>query len=622
MVTGKFISLNTRGISNYRKRRTIFTWLRKQKPDVIFLQETHSTQGNEACLQKEWGATLICSHGANNARGVAILIRNNFDCVVEDSVIDSNGRFIILKVLLSGEPTLLVNMYGPNRDNELVAFYHTVLQIIVNKNFDDIENIIMEGDLNCPLNPIIDKRGGNLIPRQALINAIELLQSELGSEVNKPNFNFEDLPIPTLSNDSSDLGEGLISIEECKKVLNSFPLNKVPGNDGLPIEFYKTFWDFIGVPLVASFNESFVKGKLSSSQRQAVITLIEEKDQDRCDLKNWRPISLLNVDAKIASKVIAERMKRLLPGLIHHNQSGYIPGRNISENIRSILDIMEYTKVKKIPGLLLFIDFEKAFDSLEWDFFEKCLERFNFGPDFRRWVPTFYTDVQSCVINNGLCSQYLHIKRGVRQGDPLSPYLFIIAVEILAIAIRNREDIKGITIGGLETKLLQFADDTTAVLSDLDSTRALFGLLEIFEKASGLKLNVKKTEAMWIGSLQNCEYEPLGVRCKTCVKFLGIYITYDVQVLVKKNFKQRLKNIKNTIHLWKSRGLSIHWKVNIIKTLLLLKMIYPSSVICTPYEVIKEFNSLIFRFLWNGNDKLRLFDFQHMHPMTKVALKC
>ena len=109
---------------------------------------------------------------------------------------------------------------------------------------------------------------------------------------------------------------------------------------------------------------------------------------------------------------------------------------------------------------------------------------------------------------------------------------------------------------------------------------------------------------MWIGSLQNCENEPLGVKCKTCVKFLGIYITYDVQMLVEKNFKQRLKKIKNTIKLWKTRGLSIYGKVNIIKTLLFPKMIYPSSVICTPYEVIKEFNSLIFRFLWNGNDKV------------------
>ena len=130
-----------------------------------------------------------------------------------------------------------------------------------------------------------------------------------GSEKNKPNSHFDDLPIPTLSNNSSYLGEGLISIEECKNVLNSFPLNKVPGNEGLSIEFYTTFWDLIGDLLVASFNESFAKGTMSPSQRQAVITLIEKKDQDRCDLKNWRPISLLNVDAKIASKVIAERIE-------------------------------------------------------------------------------------------------------------------------------------------------------------------------------------------------------------------------------------------------------------------------------------------------------------------------
>ena len=121
------------------------------------------------------------------------------------------------------------------------------------------------------------------------------------------------------------------------------------------------------------------------------------------------------------------------------------------------------------------------------------------------------------------------------------------------------------------------------------------------------------------GSLYNCENEPLGVKWKTCLKFLGIYITYDVQILVEKNFKQRLKKIKNTINLWKSR-VSIHGKVNIIKTLLFPIMIYPSSVLCTPFEVIKEFNSLVFRFFRTVTT--RLSDFQRMHLMTKVASKC
>ena len=187
--------------------------------------------------------------------------------------------------------------------------------------------------------------------------------------------------------------------------------------------------------------------------------------------------------------------------------------------IRSILDIMEYTKDKNKPGILFFIDFEKAFDGIEWDFLNKCLELFNFGPDFIRWVNIFYKYIQSCVINNALCSHYFNVERGVRQGDPLSPYLFVTAVEILAIVIRNKDGIKGIEINNLETKLLQFADDTTIILSDLNSANAPFSLLE-FEKASGLNLNVKKTEAMWIGSLRSCEDQPLGVKWQTCVKFL------------------------------------------------------------------------------------------------------
>ena len=185
-----------------------------------------------------------------------------------------------------------------------------------------------------------------------------------------------------------------------------------------------------------------------------------------------------------------------MPGLIHGNQTGYIMGRNIGENIRSILDIMSFTQTKNLPGLLLFNDFEKAFDSLEWDFLNKCLELFNFGPDFTRWVNTFYKNVKSCIINNGSCSHYFNVEHGVREGDPLSPYRFVIAIEILAIAVRNQENIKGIRISSLETKLLQFADDTTAILADLNSARALLKLLNDFEKVSGLKLNVMKTEAM------------------------------------------------------------------------------------------------------------------------------
>ena len=125
----------------------------------------------------------------------------------------------------------------------------------------------------------------------------------------------------------------------------------------------------------------------------------------------------------------------------------------------------------------------------------------------------------------------------------------------MAIAVPNDENIDEIKLSDSETKLLLFADDKAATLADLNSAQALLKSLTDFEKASGLKLNVMKTEAMWTGSLKNCEDEPLGFKWRTCVKVLGIFITYDVKSLVEKNFTQRLKKLANLRNLWKTRRL-------------------------------------------------------------------
>ena len=285
-----------------------------------------------------------------------------------------------------------------------------------------------------------------------------------GDKSDDLNTFLESVKLPQLDEDDKELCEGRITYQELKEVLTTFGRNKSPGNDGLPIEFYIMFFKLIEGLLLEALNEAYEKGELSNSQRQGVITLIEKKGQDKRLIKNWRPISLINVDAKIASKIIARRIQKVLPKIIHHNQTAYVKGRFIGEGLRLIDDLFEYTHSNSIPGLLLTVDFEKAFDSVEWSYIDFTLDAFNFGSSIRKWVNTFYNNTYSCVMNGGFSTGYFPLQRGVRQGDPLSPYLFVLSLEILLCKIRQTKQIKGVFLGNYEIKLTAYADDLTLFL--------------------------------------------------------------------------------------------------------------------------------------------------------------
>jgi len=137
---------------------------------------------------------------------------------------------------------------------------------------------------------------------------------------------------------------------ECFNALSKFPNGKTPGNDGLTPEFYKKFWNIFGQRMTDSLNFSYLHGELSNSQKQAIIRLIEKKRKDRRYIKNWRPISLLNVDTKIASKALALRIEKVLPFIINGDQYAYVKGRTIFDAVRSIEDIMEYTRITRYLG--------------------------------------------------------------------------------------------------------------------------------------------------------------------------------------------------------------------------------------------------------------------------------
>ena len=152
----------------------------------------------------------------------------------------------------------------------------------------------------------------------------------------------------------------------------------------------KCFWKQLGPFVVRALNKAFEDGELSTTQKEGIITCIPKGDKPRDNIKNWRPISLLNVIYKIGSSCIANRIKRVLPSLTDHDQTGFISNRYMGDNVRLIYDLINYLNTKNEPGLLLCLDFEKAFDSLDWRFMFSALRAFGFGKDLCRWIDTFY----------------------------------------------------------------------------------------------------------------------------------------------------------------------------------------------------------------------------------------
>ena len=231
-----------------------------------------------------------------------------------------------------------------------------------------------------------------------------------------------------------------------------------------------------------ALNYNFRQGELSISQREGLITLLPKKEKDTLLIKNWRPITLLNQDYKLATKAIATRLCKILPNIIHEDQTGFLKGRYIGENILKITNLMDYVDENNIPALLLSADFQKAFDSLEWDFVDCCLQIFNFGPSLRKWVKIFYTNITTRVSNNGWVTNIFYPSRGSRQGCLLSPYVFIICAEILGFLIRNTKHIEGNRIDGKEFLVNQYADDRSTIIILSYSEENLRNIVTIFER--------------------------------------------------------------------------------------------------------------------------------------------
>ena len=426
----------------------------------------------------------------------------------------------------------------------------------------------------------LEKNDGELIfDNNGILNETKEFYEKLYSLRNTVNVSLDDT-----INDQAKLNdleresiEGEITYPEALLALKSMKNNKSPGSDGFTCEFYKFFFTDIGDFLIRSLNYGFRLGCLSVTQRQGIITCIPKDGKDKRYIKNWRPISLLNTSYKIASSVIANRIKQFLHNLISPDQRGFMTGRFISENIRILYDVLKFTEEEKLPGLVMLVDFEKAFDSIAWNFIENVLAFLNFGPMIIKWVKTFYNDISSCISLNGTYSAWFKICRGVRQGDPLSPYLYLLCAEILSSMLRENDIVKGIKIKDEEVMLSQFADDTALCLDGSEESFAeAVRILSLFASMSGLKINFEKTQVTWIGSRKHCNIRFMRdmnfVWDPGTFKYLGVTFSTNTASIVDLNFADKLNEIRKLLNTWKKRHLTPFGKICVIKTLAVAKI--------------------------------------------------
>jgi len=450
------------------------------------------------------------------------------------------------------------------------------------------------------------QNGSDLYTQNDILKEFELYYKHLYTSDKNVNRSSGELQflindnIPQLNEDQRKACEADLCEEELLMALKCMKNGKTPGSDGLSVDFYKFFWCDIKDLLLDSFIYAFIDEKLSIDQRRALISLIPKADKIRFLLANWRPISLLNTDYKILAKVLAMRLENLLPFLIDEDQTAYIKKRFIGDNIRLISDVLEYTRTFKSPGYIILIDFEKAFDTLEWSFLYKALNAYNFGNNFIKWVKILYADISSCVLNNGFSTNTIYPSRGIRQGCPISAMLFILAAELLAIKIRGETAIKGIQIFNVTCCITQVADDTTCFVTDTDSIKALLSLLQRFKLCSGLAVNYRKTKVIPIGNAELPDTNKLGISCETGnFKTLGIHFCLSEKDSYALNFAPKIQSMKNILNMWQQRDLSIKGKITVLKALVIAKIQYVTNMLPVPEDVIKDINQCLFAFVWN-----------------------
>ena len=271
--------------------------------------------------------------------------------------------------------------------------------------------------------------------------------------------------------------------DEIELVIDDLSLNKTPGIDGIPSEFYSEFWTEICDDMLDMYNDILQSGLLTKSQRKGIITIIA-KNANINYLTNYRPITLLCVDYKILAKLICIRVRKILSKIIYGKQFCAVPGRNINLCNMELRDLIFYANENDLDLAVLNLDWYKAFDTVSIEFLLKILDAFGFGETFIGWISILYNGIESALTINNIVGEFFPVLRSVRQGCPLSMALFTIYQEPFYRSIVTSRIIRPLTLpGGIDQKLLGYADDTNVIIRDDRSVVEVINVIDKFESA-------------------------------------------------------------------------------------------------------------------------------------------
>eukprot|EP00253_Pinus_taeda_P028466 PITA_28466 len=401
-----------------------------------------------------------------------------------------------------------------------------------------------------------------------------------------------------------------ITMEEVEEAVRSMPNDKAPGPDGFTINFYKACWEIVKYDIWEIVEDSRRSKTILKSLNSTFIALVPKVEEANTPEK-FRPIALCNVIYKIISKVIANRLKMILPGIISQEQSGYVEGRQILDNILLAQEMIHSLHSRKVPGMLMQLDLSKAYDKVSWTYLEAILKAFGFSQPWIKWVLELIKSTRHSILVNGTPSMPFRPTRGIRQGDPLSPFLFVILMEGLSRLIIKKKD-EG-QIRGLQpirscpaTTHQQFVDDTMLHgTPTVKEATAYKDILHLFSKASGMEINFSKSTIFFFNThlaVQSHLSRLLGFRIGSLPsRYLGAPLT--LKPWQKAHWEKILANMERRCKHWTNRALNFAGRLVLTKAILQAIPQYMLSILPTPKGVLDQIRCIQRAFLWSGNSE-------------------